>query len=639
MTFLAPLVLLGLIALAVPLLLHLLRSGDRKPRDFPALRYLRRTTREHARTIRLRQLLLLALRLSALALLVLAGARLVVPLAGPDHPPGGLVLVVDNGITAGTVVDEARVLDELSKLGLEIVEGTGRDDRVWVIPAGEPWRPALPRTPDEAAEILMDLEPTQVTPDLAGAVARGRAVLETAGLPLGQIVLLSNLPAESLGVGVGDGEEGVPVLVLSPGLRRPPNRGVGQVALGSGLAPLVGDAVDLHLQVVGARVDGVPFRFFLGGELAGAGRTGPDGSASLSVPSIPSGWVQGRVELEPDALRGDDVAYVAARVAAPPRVGVVGPVSPFLRDALQVLEAGGRIASSEPATADVVFSGGEWFPEPSEGAPSLVLLAPETPDRLPAVNRALAAMGTGWRLAPGPREPPLLGLESRDPALRLPGAPRAREAYRLDPGEGPLPRPILVLDNGAPWLVELEPPAGRVLLLTAPLSAEAGEMPTSAAMIPLVDFLASRATGLHRVQSLAAGDPLPLPGGAASVRGPEGTLRSVDGMSVFVETGRAGIYEILDPAGELLAWIPVNPVPPDTVADLDPVQAARRLGSGAVGARADDRWKPLVLEGRRGREIWRPLAAAALFLLLAEGWLAAPGPTRTSGPRPRKTEH
>ena len=546
--------------------------------------------------------------------------------------------MVDNGLTAGTVVDGVRVLDELSKLGLEIVDRTGSDDRVWVIPAGEPWRAALPRTPDEAAEVLKDLEPTRVTPDLAGAVARGRTVLEAAGLPLGQVVLLSNLPAEGLGAEARNDEEGVPVLVLSPGLRRPPNRGVGQVALGSGLAPRAGDAVDLHVQVVGAQVDGVPFRFFLGEELAGAGRTGPDGSASLSVPSIPAGWVQGRVELEPDALRGDDVGYLATRVAAPPRVGVAGAVPPYLEDALQVLEAGDRIVSSEPATADVVFSGGEWFPEPSEGGPSLVLLAPETPGRLPAVNRALAAMGTGWRLAPGSREAPLLSLESRDPDLRLPGAPRAREAYRLDPGEGPMPRPILVLENGVPWLVELERPAGRVLVLTAPLSAEAGEVPTSAAMIPLVDFLASRATGPQRGHALAAGDPLPLPGGAASVRRPEGTLHSVDGMSVFVETGGAGIYEILDPAGELLAWIPVNPVPPDTVPDMDPVQAARRLGSGAVGARADDRWKPLVLEGRRGREVWRHLATAALVLLLTEGWLAAPGPTRKSGPGPRGTE-
>ncbi|MFW6200401.1 MAG: BatA domain-containing protein, partial [Gemmatimonadota bacterium] len=111
MGFLSPLLLLAAAALAVPLMLHLFRRRERSRRSFPALRYLKETSRDRARYVRLRQLLLLALRLAVLACLVLAAARLVLPLGGTDHPPGGLAVVVDNGVTSSRVVDDRRVLD------------------------------------------------------------------------------------------------------------------------------------------------------------------------------------------------------------------------------------------------------------------------------------------------------------------------------------------------------------------------------------------------------------------------------------------------------------------------------------------------------------------------------------------------
>jgi len=73
-SFLAPLYLLLGAGVAVPLLIHLLRRRIGARIEFPAARYLARAEREHSRTLRIRNLLLMLLRVLALLAVALAAA-------------------------------------------------------------------------------------------------------------------------------------------------------------------------------------------------------------------------------------------------------------------------------------------------------------------------------------------------------------------------------------------------------------------------------------------------------------------------------------------------------------------------------------------------------------------------------------
>src|SRR6476661_11267453 len=75
MGFVAPLVLLGLGALAVPIFVHLIQRERKRVVEFPSLMFLRRIPYQSVRRRRIRDVLLLLLRLAALALIVLAFAR------------------------------------------------------------------------------------------------------------------------------------------------------------------------------------------------------------------------------------------------------------------------------------------------------------------------------------------------------------------------------------------------------------------------------------------------------------------------------------------------------------------------------------------------------------------------------------
>ncbi len=75
MNFLNPLLLLGALGIALPILAHLLNKHQFKQTDWAAMQFLNRAINVRSRQIRLRDLLLLCLRCLALLLLVFALAR------------------------------------------------------------------------------------------------------------------------------------------------------------------------------------------------------------------------------------------------------------------------------------------------------------------------------------------------------------------------------------------------------------------------------------------------------------------------------------------------------------------------------------------------------------------------------------
>lgn len=75
LSFLSPLFLIGAIAAAIPILLHLFHRKTEVVIDFPAVRLMKRVPAQQHRRRQLRELLLLALRVAALVLLAVSFAR------------------------------------------------------------------------------------------------------------------------------------------------------------------------------------------------------------------------------------------------------------------------------------------------------------------------------------------------------------------------------------------------------------------------------------------------------------------------------------------------------------------------------------------------------------------------------------
>lgn len=644
MGFLSPLFLLAAAAVAVPLLLHLAYRRRARRRPFPALRYLRRTERDHASRIRLRQLLILALRLLAVVLLVLAGARVFLRGAGEEHDPTAVAVILDNSLSSSVIVGEERLLDVLKRRALETVDRATAEDRVWVVRAGEPWDVPLPGSAEELRGRIEATEPSGAAVSLTRAVAEARALVAGAGLAGAEVHLLTDLQASGVDTLDGPplpGPEPPPVIVYSPAGDPPPNRWIAGVEVGGGLPPLADQRTEIAVRVEGsgrestAVRDTVRVRLILDERVTAALDAEVGSTVLLPAGPFSPGELRGMAELDPDPLRADDRRHFIVPVRPPPRVAVPGDPGFFVEQALAVLGDAGRIRRAGSGSGDLrVAPRGEGL-SGGAGIPT-VILPPGDPALLPALNRRLSAAGIPWRVEPDPRGGES-GLQTIDLPLSLDGV-TVRRAYRLDArGDGEESVVRIRRTSGEAWLVTGSAGGTPYLLVASPLDPDATSIPVRPEMLPLVEWmLTGWSPGLRREGERRAGTPLPLPGEATSVRTPEGTRHPVDGTQPFEMTGSPGIYDILR-GDTVLSRVAVNPSPRESdLTRADPDALLRSVGPPLRSVTDPSEWPRRVFLRRRGRELWRPLVAAALTVLVLEALVAATGArSRNRKERPR----
>lgn len=639
MGFLSPLFLVAAAAVAVPVLLHLALRRRSRRQPFPALRYLRKAEREHASRIRLRQLLLLALRVLAVLLLVLAGARLYLRDAGEEHEPTAVAVVLDNSLSTGVVVGEERLLDDLKRRALETVARATSEDRIWVVRAGEPWDVPLPSSPGELRRRIQETEPSGAAVSLVEAVREARALVAGAGLPGAEVHLLTDLQATAVDSVPGPAGEAdsPPVILYVPGAEPPPNRWIDGVEVAGGLSPLADERTEIAVRVEGSgvRADGggdtVRVRLIVGERVTAAVDAEVGTTVLLPAGPFPPGMVHGAAELDPDALRADDRRHFTVRVRPPPGVVVSGDPGFFVEQALAVLGDAGRIRGGLEGAADLLVAPrGEGL---GSGDPlPAVILPPGDPALLAALNRRLAAARIPWRLEQDP-----VGGETALRTLDLPVSLEGvtiRRAYRLRAeGGGERSAVRARRSTGEPWLVTGTAGAMPYLLVASPLDPDATSIPVRPEMLPLVEWMvAGWSPGTPARPSITAGAPLALPPEATAVRSPEGTTHPVDGTHSFEMTGSPGVYEILR-GDSVVSRVAVTPPSGESRLDrADPASLLRRIGPPLHSVADPSDWPERVYLRRRGRELWRPLVAAALLLLAVEALVAATG----AGGRERK---
>ncbi|MBM4182684.1 MAG: hypothetical protein FJ207_00500 [Gemmatimonadetes bacterium] len=628
-----PLFLLAGVATLVPIILHLFHRHETKRFSFPALRYLERTEKEHARQIKLRQLLLMLVRVAVLLLLVGAGARVLFAGMGGAHPPTAVVLVLDNSMSSGLVLGEQRVLDELKSLGRETLARASDEDRFWVIRAGEPWLPAIAGGRAEARAAVDATETSAAAGDLTAAIERAAELLRTAELQEREIHLLSDLQRTAFTLPGAEPSGDVPVLAFAPRGDRPDNRALIDLLVGGGLPPLEGQRTELTVSALESVGDTARWavRLVLDGRVRGAGTLSAGAQTTIALPSTSLGWVQGYVEADPDALRADDRRYFAFRARRAPAVATAGDPGLFVTEALGVLAGSGRLRASGSRDAELLVTQDGAGLEARGANTSSLVLPPEDATLLPALNRRLSDAQIPWRLDPRPAagETELTGDDAPEP---LRGTTVRRWYDIVSVGDPVAPTRTLGEVAGRPWALEGADATGRrYLLLGSPLVAAATTLPVSAGMVRFIDWAASEWAGAGSYPVYATGAYLPAPVGATHVRFPSGRQLEIDGTRTVRGTGEPGVYAFLA-ADTTVALVALNP--PAGESRLQPL--SRDDAETAIGRETDlvtdaDDWASEVFRTRLGGEAWWPFLLAAALLLLAESLLAS---TRRGGGRP-----
>ena len=170
----AGLAVAGVLAAAIPILIHLLLRRRTRPVEWAAMSILIEAARRHRSRSRIERILLLAVRT---AMVLLLGAALAQPLIGErlaSIEPATHHLVIDDGIMSGVrTATGATALERHVADAVGVVEGIGVADRVSVTLAGRPIRQLVsPPTTDHRSVVraIEGIRAREGATDLGAAV-------------------------------------------------------------------------------------------------------------------------------------------------------------------------------------------------------------------------------------------------------------------------------------------------------------------------------------------------------------------------------------------------------------------------------------------------------------------------------------
>jgi hypothetical protein len=607
-SFLAPIFLVLTAAAAVPLLVHLLRRRMDTRIEFPAARYLARAERENSRRLRLRNLLLMLLRVAAVVLVALAAARPVGRLAGTGHAPTALGLVLDNSLSTSAIHDGRPILERLKDAAREVIASASAADAIWLVTADGQVTGGSPGAVGEALERVRALAGAGAVGD---AVERASMLVGASALGERRIGILTDGQATSWTRTTDVGDRQTPVLVFAPPASAALNRAVVMAeARPTRWTPRGETAARI------ATSDSASYRVMLGERSLARGTIAPGEEVLVRAAPAERGWLAGRVELQADELRGDDVRYFAVSVGPPPGVRVAPGVGPFVRSAVDALMQGERVVPGSDVT---IVAADELTVLPA------LIVAPSDPLRVGAANRALERAGVPWRLGAVKRTPSIArGVDDAQwDSARVSVAMRyGLEPRRLDAID------TIATAAGEPWIVAGE----RYVIVGSPIDPDATDLPIRALFVPwlaetVTQHLAGAGGGLFAVRPSAT---VRRPGWASALESPDGHRATLTGPT-FTAPDRSGVFFLLR-GTERAGAVVVNGEPSES--DL------RRLDDATLRSRIQGDEVEIVNDGARwsramfGTADRRPLAVPFLILavgaLIAESALAGTGGRRGS---------
>ena len=685
MSFLAPLFLAGVAAVALPLLFHLARRTPRVRLRFPSLMFLVPTTPRLTRRNRLEHWLLLALRCLALALLAFGFARPFLKETDTAAEGGGRirrqVLLVDR---SASLRREGAWTATLARVD-DLVRAATPSDRMAVI--------AFARTP---VTVLTFAEGASLPPAERAGLVRQRLEQQPPGwegtqLGQGLIAAAEALTEEPVQVERDGAREVVLVSDLQSGARLdalqafewPAEvtvrleaievRPAGNAGLQAMVPPADQETVDeapVRVRVTNS-ADATVERFQVGWALR-SGEAVPGGEVDAYVPAGQSRWVTlprrpqaglERITLRGDAHAFDNTTWVAATLRDRVRVLYFGSGDPtdareplyFLQRALpanarrqfvltttrgempdteQLVSAAWLVASDAvaPTTANALRA-------EVEGGKSL-LLVPKTLDAARAWVTWLGGEPGAVRQERASRYAMWGEIDFRSSVFAPFADPRFGDftkihvwAYRaIDPAALPGARVLARFDTGDPALLQIPLGRGTVWLLTSGWHPADSQLGVSSKFVPLLWSLLE-ASGAIRADAPPAtvGDSLTLDPALEleqAIR-PNGAIETLTpGATRFDRTHEPGLYQFVGRRGTQRVVVGLDPgeTRTEVLAPDELEQRGVRLMTASTAARADSaatspNAPALVAEGRQ--KLWRWFLGATLAVVLLETLVAA----------------
>jgi hypothetical protein len=378
MTFLNPLLLLGLAAAAIPLIIHLFNFRRPKRVNFSSLAFLHELRKSTMQRVRVKQWLLLALRTLAIACLVLAFARptmtgpLAARLGGSGRTTSAIVLDRSASMTlrdgGGAYLDQARALVG----GLTENMESGDEVLFAAVPAADE-RAVFHQHASAVTAAVEDLMPGVGNATLTAAIRAAGARLQERPAVSHDVLVVSDLQRSTFSDSLDlDLPPGTRLLLLPVGTDGQGNLAVSDVRV---LSQIVSEGQPVRFEATFTNhgddaVRGLVASLILDGQRIGQATVDIEARSQATARFVAAprsrGWLTGSVRIDDNRFLFDNERTFALHVPEERRILIVrgeGADARYVRLALSgsLSEAGSRFATQEIAeTALASANLGQW---------------------------------------------------------------------------------------------------------------------------------------------------------------------------------------------------------------------------------------------------------------------------------------
>jgi hypothetical protein len=683
MSFLYPLLLAGIAAVALPIVLHMIRRHTRKRVTFSSLMFLRTTAPRLRNRSRLEHIPLLILRCLILCLLAFAFARpfLSKPIAAGNTQPGRrIVLLLDTSASMRRMGLWDRAVEEART----VLADAGPADRVCVMTFDqtaktvlgfEQWGAMdLPQRRSAAIQSLTAASPGWGPTNLGQALVTAAETMEDDEVSdsqqapgARQIVLVSDLQQGSdlSALLAYEWPERVELAIKTIPCKEATNASMQLVTTRDPLAaPRQGDAPSVRIS---NSADALKNRF----QLRWDTETDTPGdiyvpasqSVVVQVPAKTSASTAARLILTGDDHDFDNALYIAGPLEEQMTILYVGIDDPndakamlyYLRQAFssssQVLSRSGSeilsetdaLAANLVVVADAVSQANAAKLRQYLESGRTILLVMRSAESATLLSALAGIDNLDCREAEVGQYAMLDSVDFKHPLLVPFSDPRFGDFTRihfwkyrrLDLADHPQARVLARFDSDAPAWFEIPVGQGSLLVWTSGWHPSDSDLALSSKFVPLLfSILEHGGTLADRQSQYFVGDPVRIQ--ARRIHKPDDSILDLDaGGQSFTQTDLPGIYTVESEAG--IRAFAVNLAPGESRTEPLAVEDIERMGislepvsdiATATGAQTMQHRSFAQMESQQ--KLWRWALAATLAMLLIEiwlgGWLTRTGP-------------
>jgi hypothetical protein len=693
MTFLNSAFLFLLSAVSIPLIIHFLSKRRIKTIEFSSLRFLEQMQKSRMRWLRIKELILLALRMLVIALIVLAFARPTLKgFAGSSKATSSVAIVLDRSASMEAEGETGTLFEEAKRIAARLIDSFGPGDKITIVtfPGHGKTDVIGPTNPGgKLKERLGTVEPSFQKGNIGEALAEAHRALRRSGDLNQEIYIISDmqlenfadLPSELLGAGAWDN---IHLFAITPAATGGDNVGVTGVLMPAQLL-VPGENFEIEAELTGfgrGRIENALVGVVIDGERkAQTSVSLPPGQPTrvrFATKVDKPGDHGGYIEIDHDAFEPDNRRYFSFHVPGKIRLLAVSqtndPSGP-VRLALDRPEAGqiefkgtpvGEILREDLTAYDVILlndiNGLDASREGAvrrfaEGGKGLFVILGRNADSgywgkfLPTISDGITVGEAAGRageylvLDNFDLEHPIFSIYSQKGDSRTgPKIPELRVfLYRNLKGG----RALGMTSSGMNLLAESV--ERSVLVFGSGFDMISSDLATHSFFIPLlvrsVEYLGSKYIGGGSAGII--GEPVRrrLPEstiGGLTLHAPDSSIENLQANAEggaaavhFVEYGPPGIYALMTSGagGGNERQIGLLAFNIDNIESsneaLSPAGLGERLGAQVAGVTPESDMKAMVLQARFGRELWKEFLFLALILLITESILGRTSPPKT----------